>query len=289
IHEANPLHIQFFLKPFECLRHQTPHAKPWSNELKAHSGQRLSEDISQLILSPHKIQFNQSFLYLFSNEMVPNIDVLRPRVLYIVAADSDGTLVVTVQRVDQGGKSGDPGLPIVVHPLQRPNRLCALAQSEDDMPFHTQACKSTPDGVIRFCFGQSFASIMNGPKVFFITFPQDRTYGEIASSHISSNGRSQFGAIKIGASGRFCFNVWKALMQSSEKMNGISFSRSSVGNKMHKAFPLLVRKFPLLEGTSYCLKLNATVRRIEMPLPEICTAIEEKKKKLPVKDRWQLH
>nr|GEZ43994.1 hypothetical protein [Tanacetum cinerariifolium] len=57
---------------------------------------------------------------------------------------------------------------------------------------------------------------------------------------------------------------------------------------MHKAFPLLVRKFPLPEGTSHCLKMNATVRRIEMPLPEDCTAIEEKKKKLPVKDRWQL-
>nr|GEY76838.1 retrovirus-related Pol polyprotein from transposon TNT 1-94 [Tanacetum cinerariifolium] len=56
---------------------------------------------------------------------------------------------------------------------------------------------------------------------------------------------------------------------------------------MHKAFPLLVRKFPLPEGTSHCLKMNATVRRIEMPLPEVCTTIEEKKKKLPVKDRWQ--
>ncbi|GJU25122.1 hypothetical protein Tco_1163743 [Tanacetum coccineum] len=76
---------------------QTPHAKPWSNELKAHSGQRLSEDICQLILSPHKIQFNHSFLYLFSNEMVPDIDVLRPRVMYIVAAEGDGTLVVTIQ------------------------------------------------------------------------------------------------------------------------------------------------------------------------------------------------
>nr|GEV05994.1 hypothetical protein [Tanacetum cinerariifolium] len=32
-----------------------------------------------------------------------------------------------------------------------------------------------------------------------------------------------------------------------------------------------------------------TPRRIEMPLPEVCTTIEEKKKKLPVKDRWQLH
>nr|GEX27392.1 hypothetical protein [Tanacetum cinerariifolium] len=39
----------------------------------------------------------------------------------------------------------------------------------------------------------------------------------------------------------------------------------------------------------HCLKMNATVRRIKMPLPEVCTAIEEKKKKLPVKDKWQLH
>nr|GEY48166.1 ribonuclease H-like domain-containing protein [Tanacetum cinerariifolium] len=62
-----------------------------------------------------------------------------------------------------------------------------------------------------------------------------------------------------------------------------------VGNKMHKAFPLLIRKFPLPEGTSHCLKMNATIRRIEMPLLEVCTAVEEKKKKLPVKDRWQLH
>nr|GEV60065.1 hypothetical protein [Tanacetum cinerariifolium] len=42
-------------------------------------------------------------------------------------------------------------------------------------------------------------------------------------------------------------------------------------------------KFPLL------VKVVATVRRIEMPLPEVCTAIKEKKKKLPVKDKWQLH
>nr|GEW60470.1 hypothetical protein [Tanacetum cinerariifolium] len=69
----------------------------------------------------------------------------------------------------------------------------------------------------------------------------------------------------------------------------ICYKGRIVGNKMHKAFPLLVRKFSLLEGTSHCLKMNATVRRIEMPLPEDCTAIEEKKNKLPVKHRWQLH
>nr|GEZ77961.1 hypothetical protein [Tanacetum cinerariifolium] len=51
-----------------------------------------------------------------------------------------------------------------------------------------------------------------------------------------------------------------------------------VGNKMHNAFPLLVRKFPLPEGTSHCLKKNATARRKEMPLPEDCTAIIVKKK-----------
>nr|GEZ03570.1 integrase, catalytic region, zinc finger, CCHC-type, peptidase aspartic, catalytic [Tanacetum cinerariifolium] len=37
------------------------------------------------------------------------------------------------------------------------------------------------------------------------------------------------------------------------------------------------------------MKIVTTARRKEMPLPEVCTAIEEKKKKLPVKDRWQLH
>nr|GEW54925.1 putative reverse transcriptase, RNA-dependent DNA polymerase [Tanacetum cinerariifolium] len=42
-------------------------------------------------------------------------------------------------------------------------------------------------------------------------------------------------------------------------------------------------KFPLP------VKVVATARRLEMPLPKVCTAIEEKKKKLPVKDRWQLH
>nr|GEX94756.1 reverse transcriptase domain-containing protein [Tanacetum cinerariifolium] len=79
-------------------------------------------------------------------------------------------------------------------------------------------------------------------------------------------------------------------LQLSDKKQAASWEAPhAVGNKMHKAFPLLVRKFPLPEGTSHCLKMNATVRRIKMPLPDVCTTIEEKKKKLPVKDRWQLH
>nr|GEX96062.1 hypothetical protein [Tanacetum cinerariifolium] len=51
-----------------------------------------------------------------------------------------------------------------------------------------------------------------------------------------------------------------------------------VRNKMHKAFPLLVRKFPLPEGTSHCLKKNATARRKVLPLPKVCTAIIVKEK-----------
>nr|GEZ77652.1 hypothetical protein [Tanacetum cinerariifolium]GFA41685.1 hypothetical protein [Tanacetum cinerariifolium] len=70
-------------------------------------------------------------------------------------------------------------------------------------------------------------------------------------------------------------------------MNPMSLIREYVvGNKMHKAFPLPGEsshwqyKFPLLvEGVP-------TARRMEIPLPGVCTAMM---KKLPVKDRWQLH
>nr|GFD24369.1 hypothetical protein [Tanacetum cinerariifolium] len=54
---------------------------------------------------------------------------------------------------------------------------------------------------------------------------------------------------------------------------------------MHNAFPLPGEsshwqyKFPLP------VKVVPTVRRLEMPLPEVCTIIEEMMKKLPVKDR----
>nr|GEZ60934.1 hypothetical protein [Tanacetum cinerariifolium] len=62
-----------------------------------------------------------------------------------------------------------------------------------------------------------------------------------------------------------------------------------VGDKMHKEFPLPGEsshwqyKFPLP------VKVVPTTRRLEMPLSGVCTAIEEMMKKLPVKDRWQLH
>nr|GFC60873.1 hypothetical protein [Tanacetum cinerariifolium] len=56
-----------------------------------------------------------------------------------------------------------------------------------------------------------------------------------------------------------------------------------VGNKMHKAFLLPGEsshwqyKFPLP------VKDVPTARRLEIPLPGVCTAIEEMMKKLPVK------
>nr|GEY84652.1 hypothetical protein [Tanacetum cinerariifolium] len=59
-----------------------------------------------------------------------------------------------------------------------------------------------------------------------------------------------------------------------------------VGNKMHTAFPLQGEssnwqyKFPLpVEGVP-------TASGMEIPLPGVCTAMM---KKLPVKDKWQLH
>nr|GFA12326.1 hypothetical protein [Tanacetum cinerariifolium] len=70
--------------------------------------------------------------------------------------------------------------------------------------------------------------------------------------------------------------------QLSEDLQDCKLSKTA-RNKMHKAFPLLVRKFPLPEGTSHCLKKNATARRKAMPLPEDCTAVIVKKK-MSVKD-----
>ncbi|GJV76923.1 hypothetical protein Tco_1508507 [Tanacetum coccineum] len=93
--EANPLLI---LKTFECVWLHTLHAKPQENEFESFSGQCLSKYIRQLILCPHEIQLNHSLFHLFFDEMMSDVDVFRPGVLDIVAAESYGTLVVTIQR-----------------------------------------------------------------------------------------------------------------------------------------------------------------------------------------------
>nr|GEY82313.1 hypothetical protein [Tanacetum cinerariifolium] len=64
---------------------------------------------------------------------------------------------------------------------------------------------------------------------------------------------------------------------------------SSAKETIVEAFPLPGEssqwqyKFPLP------VKVVPIARRLEIPLPGVCTAIEEMMKKLPVKDRWQLH
>nr|GEX65040.1 hypothetical protein [Tanacetum cinerariifolium] len=68
--------------------------------------------------------------------------------------------------------------------------------------------------------------------------------------------------------------------QATQSLPNLQKTKKHVGNKMHKAFPLLVRKFPLPEGTSHCLKKNATASRKVLPLPEVCTAII-------VKEAWR--
>nr|GEZ67337.1 xylulose kinase-1 [Tanacetum cinerariifolium] len=54
--------------------------------------------------------------------------------------------------------------------------------------------------------------------------------------------------------------------------------------KDKEIFMLVEKDYPLTR-----VKVVPTAKRLEMPLPGVCTAIEEMMKKLPVKDRWQLH
>nr|GFA81338.1 hypothetical protein [Tanacetum cinerariifolium] len=59
--------------------------------------------------------------------------------------------------------------------------------------------------------------------------------------------------------------------------------------KMHKAFPLLGERSQWQYKFLLPVNVIPTAKRLEMPLPGVCTAIEEMMNKLPVKDRWQLH
>nr|GEU36761.1 zinc finger, CCHC-type [Tanacetum cinerariifolium] len=81
------------MNTFECLWPHALHVKPWENEFESFSRKCLNEDICQLILRPYKIQSNYSIMYLFSNEIMPDVDVFRPRVLDIVVAESYGTFL----------------------------------------------------------------------------------------------------------------------------------------------------------------------------------------------------
>nr|GEV65591.1 retrovirus-related Pol polyprotein from transposon TNT 1-94 [Tanacetum cinerariifolium] len=52
---------------------------------------------AELIIRRHKLQFNHTFINLISNKMVSNVNVLRPGVPDIIAAESNGTVIVTIQ------------------------------------------------------------------------------------------------------------------------------------------------------------------------------------------------
>nr|GEX14938.1 ribonuclease H-like domain-containing protein [Tanacetum cinerariifolium] len=112
----------------------------------------------------------------------------------------------------------------------------------------------------------------------------------VASGSFSTPG----GGIGGGFRGRGTWDVEVRLGDgfSTKRVQGNKTSNLvfdiAVGNKMHKAFSLLVRKFPLPEGTSHCLKKNATTRRKVLPLPEVCTAIIVKEKPSVKDDRESL-
>nr|GFB09361.1 hypothetical protein [Tanacetum cinerariifolium] len=80
----------------------------------------------------------------------------------------------------------------------------------------------------------------------------------------------------------------KQLRVEGKRFQRVEIIRSkwsaSCDYQRQEIFMLVEKDYPLRK-----VKVVATVRRIEMPLPEVCTDIEEKNKKLPVKDRWQLH
>nr|GEW59722.1 reverse transcriptase domain-containing protein [Tanacetum cinerariifolium] len=76
---------------------------------------------------------------------------------------------------------------------------------------------------------------------------------------------------------------------SSDKMYQDMKKLYSIGNKMHKAFPLPGESFHWQYKFPLPVKVVPIARRLEMPLPGVCTDIEEMMKKLPVKDIWQLH
>nr|GEX14899.1 reverse transcriptase domain-containing protein [Tanacetum cinerariifolium] len=62
-----------------------------------------------------RLEFNHAFLNLLSNEMVSNVNVLGPGVLEIIAAESNGTTIVTIQGNLVEGKAVVPA-PILLMP-----------------------------------------------------------------------------------------------------------------------------------------------------------------------------
>ena len=95
---SNPSLFIFFLKTFKSFWCEALHPESWKNELESFSRESLSKDISQLKLCPHKVEFHYPFLYLFSDEVMADVNMLGSGMLDIVAAQSNGTFVITIHR-----------------------------------------------------------------------------------------------------------------------------------------------------------------------------------------------
>nr|GFB75771.1 hypothetical protein [Tanacetum cinerariifolium] len=70
----------------ERLRRKTSHTQLGGKKLYSVPSKSFSEEIRQLILSVDEVKLNYPILNLLFDEMISDIDVLRPRVLDIIAA-----------------------------------------------------------------------------------------------------------------------------------------------------------------------------------------------------------
>ena len=74
--EAIPLLLLIFLKTCEILRCETLHSKAREDELKSFPRKCFGENVSQLELGPYEVEFHNSILNLFPDEVMLNINVL---------------------------------------------------------------------------------------------------------------------------------------------------------------------------------------------------------------------
>nr|GFA47433.1 retrovirus-related Pol polyprotein from transposon TNT 1-94 [Tanacetum cinerariifolium] len=120
---------------------------------------------------------------------------------------------------------------------------------------------------------------------------------EASTSHNVSNERLEdayFDASTVGNKIHKAFPLleesshcqWRVFPLPEEWRSHCQEVAFSVGNKMHKAFPLLEESSHWQYNFPLPVEGVPTARGMEIPLPRVCTAMI---KKLPVKENWQLH
>ena len=78
IYEDHHLLFTFFLKTFEGVRCETLHAKAWENKFKSFSWKSLGEDVGQLKIRLHEVEFHNPLFHLFPYEVMTDVDVFGP-------------------------------------------------------------------------------------------------------------------------------------------------------------------------------------------------------------------